>query len=70
MTQATEQDEKSSVNGDTELRANTAPMTPDDPSLQTSTKVRLGALYGMVAGASIPDFSEPMPEDELRKWGG
>lgn len=31
--------------------------------------VRLGALRGLVAADSVPDFLEPMSEDELREWG-
>ena len=31
--------------------------------------VRLGALKGLVASGSVPDFLEPMSEDELEEWG-
>lgn len=35
----------------------------------TETAVRLGALEGMVGVVSVPDFLEPMGEDELADWG-
>ena len=31
--------------------------------------VRLGLLEGVVDPATIPDFMEPMSEDELAEWG-
>jgi prevent-host-death family protein len=31
--------------------------------------VRLGALEGLVASGSVPDFFEPMSEAELEEWG-
>lgn len=31
--------------------------------------VRLGALKGLVPAGSIPDFLEPMSEEELAAWG-
>lgn len=30
---------------------------------------RLGALAGLVPADTIPDFFEPMTEDELTEWG-
>lgn len=32
--------------------------------------VRLGLLEGVVDPSTIPDFLEPMSEDELAEWGG
>lgn len=60
------EDDKVEFNSDAEPRANTATVAL---CLQTTPKVRLGALCGMVDSPSIPDFSEPMPDDELRRWG-
>lgn len=31
--------------------------------------VRLGLLEGVVDPATIPDFTEPMSDDELAEWG-
>ena len=31
--------------------------------------VRLGLLEGLVDPATVPDFMEPMSEDELAEWG-
>jgi prevent-host-death family protein len=31
--------------------------------------VRLGVLKGVVPPESVPDFLEPMSEDELAEWG-
>ena len=31
-------------------------------------QLRLGALVGRVAAQSLPDFAEPMPEDDLAAW--
>ncbi|MYF88341.1 MAG: type II toxin-antitoxin system prevent-host-death family antitoxin [Boseongicola sp. SB0676_bin_33] len=31
--------------------------------------VRLGVLEGAVSPDSVPDFFEPMTEDELAEWG-
>ena len=32
-------------------------------------RIRLGLLKGVVPIESVPDFLEPMPEDELAEWG-
>lgn len=64
------QDDKVELDSYAEPEANTVRVAAVAPSLQTAPNVRLGVLYGMVDSASIPDFSEPMPEDELRRWGG
>jgi prevent-host-death family protein len=34
-----------------------------------SRSVRLGTLKGLVPPDSVPDFLEPMSEDELQEWG-
>lgn len=34
-----------------------------------SQGVRLGALKGLVPSSSVPDFLEPMSEEELGEWG-
>lgn len=31
-------------------------------------RLRLGALVGSVAAQNLPDFAEPMPEDDLAAW--
>lgn len=31
--------------------------------------VRLGVLEGLVDANSLPDFMEPLNEEELREWG-
>jgi len=31
-------------------------------------QLRLGALVGSVPAQSLPDFAEPMPEDDLAAW--
>lgn len=31
--------------------------------------VRLGLLEGLVDAKSLPDFMEPLTEEELREWG-
>jgi hypothetical protein len=42
----------------------------DIPASQACRKrqVRLGALAGKVPASSIPDFSLPLTEEELRDW--
>ena len=35
----------------------------------TEKGLRLGILKGVVSPDSIPDFFEPMTEDELAEWG-
>lgn len=37
--------------------------------LMKATHVRLGVLKGVVPPESVPDFLEPMSEDELAEWG-
>ena len=70
MTHAAERGEKAEVNSDAEPGGDTALVAVVALGLQTAPNVRLGVLHGMVDSASIPDFSEPMPEEELRRWGG
>lgn len=64
------QDDKVGLDSDAKPGANTVRVAAVARDLQTAPNVHLGVLYGMVESASIPDFSEPMPEDELRRWGG
>ncbi len=40
-------------------------MTP----VSASSGVRLGLLEGIVPAKSIPDFTEPLSQEELRQWG-
>ena len=35
----------------------------------TGKGLRLGILKGVVSPDSVPDFCEPMTEDELAEWG-
>jgi prevent-host-death family protein len=36
----------------------------------TRNPVRLGILEGVVSPDTVPDFLQPMPDDELAEWGG
>jgi len=38
-------------------------------SMVAPAGLRFGPLKGLVSEDSVPDFTEPMSEDELREWG-
>jgi len=38
-------------------------------SMVAPAGLRFGPLKGLVPEDSVPDFTEPMSEDELREWG-
>lgn len=36
----------------------------------TMKRVRLGLLEGVVSPDSVPDFLQPMSDDDISEWGG